>query len=213
MVRKMSDVVQLESAMGQRTQERKDLVVAWDPVVVADEEFSVRPTDAVKENAEMKDRELFSQSPASPGLVYEHEVLSGSERRLVEFSSKTYDEDHTDGDRVTHIAKDRYLAISGSFNMVVEGGNLQKVKGVLKIDVDDELVLKRGDSTIKISADGQSVDIESPTVTVTAQTATVTGGSLNVAGSSSADMSGPFNCISVCPLTGAPHRGGVVSGT
>lgn len=87
-------------------------------------------------------------------------------------------------------------------------------------------VITVGDTTITI--DGQNVLIEtSGNVEVKADTAkvesnkceikgsevTITGGKLTTKGTSNTDLNGAFNAIKVCPFTGAPHCGSMVSGT
>lgn len=80
--------------------------------------------------------------------------------------------------------------------------------------------IKQNTVTLKITEDG--VDMESTkdvvikgakSVTVNSPKAFIKGGKFTVEGSVAPTGKGPFNAIPVCPFTGAPHIGNVVSGT
>lgn len=82
----------------------------------------------------------------------------------------------------------------------------------------DHKIIVVGDT--KITIDGQSVVIEATScevkgrdITVNGQNVNITGGKLQTKGASSTDLNGPFNAIKVCPFSGAPHCGSIVSGT
>lgn len=68
-----------------------------------------------------------------------------------------------------------------------------------------------GDSTLKIKGNS-NITAEGNTV-LSSKEVTITGGTLKVKGTSSTNMTGPFNCIPTCPFSGAPHSGDTVTGT
>jgi hypothetical protein len=67
---------------------------------------------------------------------------------------------------------------------------------------DLNITIKGGNTTLKSSS---TVKVESPDVTIT-------GGKLTVNGSV-APTTGPFNCLTNCLYSGAPHSGNIVTGT
>lgn len=83
-----------------------------------------------------------------------------------------------------------------SFIKIKSDGTIQITGMKLKIEVDGEVDLK---------ASG-SVKVDSPDVKIS-------GGKLTVNGNASPTGSGPFCGIKICPFTGAPHVGNMVSGT
>ena len=69
------------------------------------------------------------------------------------------------------------------------------------------------DTTI-IVIDGNSVTIESSDdITLKANNVTITGGNLNTKGISNIDQKGPYNAVTICPYSGVPHCGSMVSKT
>lgn len=79
---------------------------------------------------------------------------------------------------------------------VITGDSEVTIEGASKVSI-------KGDSNIEVSGN----------TTLKSSKVKITGGTLEVAGTSSTDMSGPFNCIPSCPFSGAPHSGKTVSGT
>lgn len=75
----------------------------------------------------------------------------------------------------------------------------------------DSNIVIRGNNTIEI--DGDSDVTVKGNATLTSPKVKITGGLLEVKGNSNNDLQGPFNCIPVCPFSGAPHKGKLVSGT
>ena len=90
----------------------------------------------------------------------------------------------------------------------------------IKIDKDGNIdVNAEKDMTIKVAgnvnievAGNCCVDVKGSTE-LSCPDVTITGGQLTVAGSCAPTSQGPFCAIPVCPVTGAPHIGHVVSGT
>lgn len=78
------------------------------------------------------------------------------------------------------------------------------ISGKSEVEISGESSVKIG-GNVNLKVDGNTV-LDCPSVKIT-------GGKLEVAGTSSTDTSGPFNCIPVCPFSGAPHSGKIVSGT
>ncbi len=94
-----------------------------------------------------------------------------------------------------HITKDHTVKIDGNLNVEVKGNADVKVTGNIT------------------ATSEKNITVNGKDITVNGKNVTITGGKLNVAGQSSTDMNGPFNPIKVCPVTGSPHCGGIVSGT
>ena len=65
---------------------------------------------------------------------------------------------------------------------------------------------------IKIDSSGVSIKTSS-SVTIKSPKVKVTGGQLQVSGTVTPGTSGPFNCLTTCAYTGAPHAGNIVMGT
>lgn len=92
-----------------------------------------------------------------------------------------------------------------SWIKVDKSGNISiKAEGKTELEVDGDINIKtKGNINIKSEGDA----------TVSGKNVTVTGGQLTVKGMSNNDTQGPFNCIPICPFSGAPHCGSKVSGT
>lgn len=80
-------------------------------------------------------------------------------------------------------------------------------------------IITVGDTTITIEGQNVtvktsgSVKVEANTCEVKGSNVTITGGKLTTKGVSNTDLNGPYNAIKVCPFSGAPHCGSMVSGT
>lgn len=96
------------------------------------------------------------------------------------------------------ITKDGKVEVNSESNLELN------VSGSIKIKVD-------GNTDINVS--GNSNINSSGNTTIKAPTVKITGGNLVTRGKANTDTSGPFNCIPVCPFSGAPHTGSQVSGT
>ncbi len=91
-----------------------------------------------------------------------------------------------------------------------------KVGGTEIIEEDGKVNIKTDTAEIKTNdckVDSQNCEIKGSNVKVNGTTVTITGGNLKTQGTSSVDLNGPFNAIKVCPFSGAPHCGSMVSGT
>lgn len=106
-------------------------------------------------------------------------------------TSPPYEEDSTP-ESTSWIKIDK----DGNINVHAEADKTVKIDGNCKIEIS-------GNCDIKVSG---STKLDCPDVTVT-------GGQLTVKGSCAPTSQGPFCAIPVCPVTGAPHIGHVVSGT
>jgi hypothetical protein len=106
-------------------------------------------------------------------------------------TSPPYEEDSTpDSTSWIKIDKDGNIDVHAEKHMHI------KVDGDVKIEV-------AGDATIDVAC---STTLNCPDVEIT-------GGMLTVKGNVPPTSQGPFCAIPVCPVTGAPHIGHVVSGT
>lgn len=83
--------------------------------------------------------------------------------------------------------------------------------GNTKVIISDNGVEIETDSEITIKS--KSSVIHSDKCEINGGNVTIKGGKLTTKGTSNTDLTGPFNAIKVCPFTGAPHCGSVVSGT
>lgn len=112
---------------------------------------------------------------------------------------------------------DTKITIDGSNVSIETSGNVTFKIGNTTIEEQDGTVnIKTDNANIEgtnIKAKGNAVNVEGSTVTVKGSTTTITGGTLKTQGQAAADMNGPFNPIKVCPFSGAPHCGSIVSGT
>ena len=130
-----------------------------------------------------------------------------SEMNEKDQTSPPYEEDSTpastswikidkDGNIDVNAEKDMTIKVAGNVKIEVAGNADIKVGGNSNTEIG-------GNSDIKVSG---STKLDCPDVTVT-------GGQLTVKGSCAPTSQGPFCAIPVCPVTGAPHIGHVVSGT
>lgn len=94
------------------------------------------------------------------------------------------------------ITGDSEVSIEGASKVSIKGDSEVSIEGASKVSI-------KGDSNVEVSGN----------TTLKSSKVKITGGTLEVAGTSSTDMSGPFNCIPTCPFSGAPHSGKTVSGT
>lgn len=88
------------------------------------------------------------------------------------------------------------VKITGNATITIEGNKEVKVSG-------NETVTVEGNQDIKVSG---NCTIDSPKVQIT-------GGQLTVNGTASPNGQGAFCGIPVCPFSGAPHIGNMISGT
>lgn len=109
-----------------------------------------------------------------------------------------------DGNLDVYLRKDSNIVIKGENNIEISGNSIIKISG-------DSSIKTSGNSKVEIS--GNSDINVSGNTTLTSPKVKITGGTLEVSGQASNDLQGPFNCIPVCPFSGAPHRGKLVSGT
>ena len=88
------------------------------------------------------------------------------------------------------------VKITGNATITIEGNKEVKVSG-------NETVTVEGNQDIKVSG---NCTIDSPKVQIT-------GGQLTVNGTAAPNGQGAFCGIPVCPFSGAPHIGNMISGT
>lgn len=92
-----------------------------------------------------------------------------------------------------------------SWIKIDKSGNINiKATGKTGVDIEGNIDLTTK-GNINITSEGNA--------TVSAKKVTVTGGQMVMRGMANNDTQGPFNCIPICPFSGAPHSGSQVSGT
>lgn len=105
---------------------------------------------------------------------------------------------------------DTTVTIDGSQVVIETSGNVTFKVGNSTIEEKDGTVdIMTDTANIKTS----TANIEGDAITVKGSNVEITGGNLKTKGASNVDMNGPFNAIKVCPFSGAPHCGSMVSGT
>lgn len=132
----------------------------------------------------------FSQEEISIGIID-----PGDESWYDDNSGKSTTPEPTSYHKLTS-SGDQNTSLEGSRKVVVTGDDTLEISGSWNIKVS-------GSANINISGDAT---INSPSVTIT-------GGQLTVSGTAAPSGSGPFCGIPVCPFSGAPHVGNIVSGT
>lgn len=109
---------------------------------------------------------------------------------------------------------------SGNIDVEMEGAGKVHITADHEVNVDGNVTIKvGGNAKIEISGnvdakiDGNLDAKVSGTTELDCPNVTVTGGNFNMTGQASTDTNGPFNPIKICPVTGSPHCGSLVSGT
>lgn len=109
-----------------------------------------------------------------------------------------------EGAITVHAAKDITINADSNVTINIKGDDKVTIEGDANLSISGNLEAQvDGDATMKVSG---STEVNSPDVTIT-------GGKLTVGGSCAPTSKGGFCAIPVCPLTGAPHIGDVISGT
>ena len=85
--------------------------------------------------------------------------------------------------------------VIGSTTLIIENGKVT-------IETDGEVTVK-----------SNKANVETDKCSIKGGEVIITGGKLTTRGTSSTDLQGPYNAIKVCPFSGAPHCGSIVSGT
>lgn len=107
------------------------------------------------------------------------------------------------------------IETNGNVTFKVGGTTIEEKDGTVDIKTDTANIKT---STTNIEADTANIktttsNIEGSTITVKGSNVEITGGNLKTKGIAAPDGNGPFNPIKVCPFSGAPHCGSMVSGT
>ncbi len=85
-----------------------------------------------------------------------------------------------------------------------------KVNDSANIDVTNKAVVK----ATKVEVEATDVSVASTNVTIEGKATKVTGGVHTMNGTPAPNPAGgPYNCINLCPFSGLPHQGSIVSGT
>lgn len=104
------------------------------------------------------------------------------------------------------------ICATGKETISITGDSTVKVGGNTKITVSGNADVSVSGNT-KISSSG-NIDVSaSGNATIKSPNVKITGGQLSVNGTAAPSGSGPFCGIPVCPFSGAPHIGNMVSGT
>lgn len=136
---------------------------------------------------------------------------------------------HTKGDRVAvsvfeeveleHVKGDSCTIKVFDTEVVIKRGEVSIKPKKTTIEVDGDAEIKTsGKTTIEATGDtmvkGENVNVEATaSATVKAANVKITGGNLLVNGSAAPTGTGPFCAVPACLFTGAPHTGNAVSGT
>ena len=119
---------------------------------------------------------------------------------------------------IDHVKEDSCTIKVFDTELVIKRGEVSIKTKKINIEVDGDATLKTsGKTTIEATGDtvvkGAKVDVEaSQSAKVKAPQVQITGGSLQVNGNV-APATGPFTCLPNCLFTGAPHGGNVVANT
>lgn len=151
-------------------------------------------------------------------IMYSHaKVIEMNAHEQIDINVTEYEDFEETGDE--GIAKD--------YNELEEKGNKTKEKHTFS-EITKEVISKDGSNKDEMRADkrtltvgdttimfdGSTINIEtSGNVTVKGAKVTITGGQLITQGQASTDMNGPYTPVKVCPFSGVPHCGSMVSGT
>ncbi len=112
---------------------------------------------------------------------------------------------------------DTKILIDGTQITIETSGNVTFKVGDTVIDEKDGTIDIKTDTanieTSKANVKSDDVNVEGNNIKVKGSNVEITGGKLKVKGASTTDLNGPFNAIKVCPFSGAPHCGSMVSGT
>lgn len=107
------------------------------------------------------------------------------------------------------------IETSGNVTFKIGGTTIDEKDGSVNIKTDNAKI-EASDAKIESTnaeVKASTINVDGSNVTIKGSNATITGGNLNVKGQASPDMNGPFTPIKVCPFSGAPHCGSIVSGT
>lgn len=116
-----------------------------------------------------------------------------------------------DGNLDINLRTNSTIKILGNSGINITGQSVVEIEDNSTINIaKDSNINVNGNCTMNVTG---NATVKSPNITVEGSTVTITGGTLIAKGSSSEDMSGPFNCIKACAFSGAPHTGSIVSGT
>lgn len=110
---------------------------------------------------------------------------------------------NAEGNETIKIAGDSTIEISGNQTIKISGNQSIEVSGNQDVKVSGNL---------KVEASGNA-EIKSPNIKIEGSQTQITGGQLTTNGTAAPSGSGPFCGIPVCPFSGAPHVGNMVSGT
>ena len=120
---------------------------------------------------------------------------------------------HTAGNVTINNDTDINHNVKGNTTTNIDGDKSETIGGKVTTEVKSDITIK-SNANIKIESDSNIEVNGKSSVKITTPDATITGGGkLTVKGTVAPQPTGPFCGIPVCPLTGAPHQGTVVSGT
>lgn len=125
--------------------------------------------------------------------------------------------DDSKGYREERTAEHKVITVKNT-TITIDGENISiETSGKVKFKIGSTTVTHQ-DGQINIKADNVKLEstnceLKGDNVKVEGANVTITGGNLKTQGMSSADLNGPFNAVKVCPFSGAPHCGSMVSGT
>lgn len=139
-------------------------------------------------------------------------IKDGKVIRTLDFTSGSFDEDDSEGDRINHVKKNLYVIVEGDSCYLVVGKFIKKINGAANLEITGatkfklggSLEIDNGSTNIKVS--GGNIDIKCSAATIKDGNVTVDGGKVTITGVQPGATPG-FCQLPVCAFTGAPHTG------
>lgn len=192
-----------------------DVVIAQDPVTLVEYVVLSSHVDSIQ----MKSHTLTTVGVAETEEFVEDEV--GENGTITENGPDVQDLPETGNFAKSSYTKDKikhhYKSKDGEdacteYNKTHILHKISSSKGETTIEqCGDKILIKAQNSTITINSDGD-INIKSKNITVEGDKIEVKGSQFIRKGKSNTDMQGGFCGIPVCPFTGAPHTGSIITG-
>lgn len=114
--------------------------------------------------------------------------------------------------KVVNITEEKITVGIFSADTKYKDEEIPNITSWIEISKDGNIDIK-GEGTFTLNIDKNAEINVLGSTTLTSKDVTITGGSLTISGTASATGEGGFCAIPVCPFTGAPHIGHIISGT
>lgn len=155
------------------------------------------------------DKDYFELEKTQNATNTTYTAMSIVDNVTSEKDSEGYREEKT-AEHKTITVKDTTITIDGENVTIETSGKVEfKIGGTTITHQDGKVDVK----TDNVKLESTNCELKGNNVKVEGANVTITGGNLKTQGMSSTDLNGPFNAVKVCPFSGAPHCGSVVSGT